>query len=536
MLKAVLAIGGLQAATMVVLLARTKVLAVGLGPEAVGLMAVIDKLLALAAQTAALSLPFAALRFLPGLWNSDRAACYAAYRSMALTVVALASSAALAGSALALFAPGALGAQLAPSSTVVAAAFVSVPALALAPLLQNAFAGILRHRSSMLLGLAHAAVQAAAGLVGVLASSLAVLYLSYAGGAAMLLAVAAARLRRALGPMRAASGGWRGMLPPSPLLRFSAAMFGLSVFAPFAALFAHYLVLEQEGAKAAGWMQAAFGVSLAVRALLGAAHPVYLTPQLNQGGSWQQRMALAARFQSLWCLLAGVLLPPLLLFPDLAVVLLYAGSFAPATPLVQAFVLAEVLGLLAATYQGLIVAADRMRFHVAQNIAAQLLMMALAWWWVPRIGILGAAVAAIAAQCLLYACTAVYLARHLQVRPPARTTALSLGLLLLLTAVGQLGARSTGLGLERLAVAAAVYAAVLVALLAFAAPADRRWLLDWMRRRPRGDDDASATAPLRPSAGADRTSALGSSAVRDPMLQGDTAEHSNGSEQRGRQA
>ena len=63
MLRVLLTIGAVQVATMLVLLARTKILAVMLGPESVGVMAVIDKLLAVIVGTVSLSLPFAAVRF-----------------------------------------------------------------------------------------------------------------------------------------------------------------------------------------------------------------------------------------------------------------------------------------------------------------------------------------------------------------------------------------------------------------------------------------------------------------------------------------
>ena len=66
------------------------VMAVFLGPDVVGVMAVIDKLIAVVVQTASLSLPFAAVRFLPAFWVSDRAGCWQLFRSMSNTVVATA--------------------------------------------------------------------------------------------------------------------------------------------------------------------------------------------------------------------------------------------------------------------------------------------------------------------------------------------------------------------------------------------------------------------------------------------------------------
>ena len=72
MIRVLFTIGAIQLLQMVVLLARTKGLALLLGPEQVGVLAVIDKLIAVFVQAASLSLPFAALRFLPSLWVSDR--------------------------------------------------------------------------------------------------------------------------------------------------------------------------------------------------------------------------------------------------------------------------------------------------------------------------------------------------------------------------------------------------------------------------------------------------------------------------------
>ena len=55
MLKALLTIGSIQLLTMFVHLARVKSLALILGPEWIGIMAVVDRLLGIVGQTASLS-------------------------------------------------------------------------------------------------------------------------------------------------------------------------------------------------------------------------------------------------------------------------------------------------------------------------------------------------------------------------------------------------------------------------------------------------------------------------------------------------
>ena len=59
--------GSPQFPTMLVHLVRAKSLAVILGPEWIGVMAVVDRLLGIVGQTAWRSPPFAAARFLPEL-------------------------------------------------------------------------------------------------------------------------------------------------------------------------------------------------------------------------------------------------------------------------------------------------------------------------------------------------------------------------------------------------------------------------------------------------------------------------------------
>ena len=89
MIKVLFTIGAIQLLQMVVLLARTKGLALLLGPELLGVLAVIDKLIAVFAQTASLSLPFAALRFLPSLWASNPREFYRRLRGMSTLLLGL---------------------------------------------------------------------------------------------------------------------------------------------------------------------------------------------------------------------------------------------------------------------------------------------------------------------------------------------------------------------------------------------------------------------------------------------------------------
>jgi len=71
-IRALVSIGLLQFLSMLLLLARTKIVALALGPEGVGVIASLDRVTAVVAQTLSLSLPFAALRFLPAVILNNR--------------------------------------------------------------------------------------------------------------------------------------------------------------------------------------------------------------------------------------------------------------------------------------------------------------------------------------------------------------------------------------------------------------------------------------------------------------------------------
>jgi PST family polysaccharide transporter len=460
MLRALLSIGGLQLLTMVVLLARTKILAILLGPDQYGVMAVIDKLLALSAQIASLSLPFAAIRFLPALWVADRAAFARQLRSMALVVLALSMAAAGCGIVVTAALGVQWGEELAEYDRVITVGFLTVPVLALVPFLQGALAGRLAHRESQAFQVAHALVFAASGVGGVLLAGLPGIYAAYAllGAGLVLWRGRALWLEAGAAPARAGAGDLR---LPRTVWRFSLVMFGVAFLTPYAALFTHYLVLQQTGTRAAGWMQAALGIALAVRGVLGTGHSVFLTPNVNRGGSPAERMQWAVAFQRTFCLLALVVVPPLLLAVDLAVHLLYSPAFGPAAGYVFLFVLVEIVGMLAATYQAIIVALDRLAFHVLQNTIAQLLIISLAAWLVPDVGITGVAAATLTAQTFLYAATSWYLHNRFGLKPDRRTLALTAFLVAVVIVTGLAGQSGHTLDASTAAVRLALYSAVL---------------------------------------------------------------------------
>ncbi len=439
MLRALAAIGLLQLATMLVQLVRTKTLALVLGPEQVGIMAVIDKLLAVVTQTLSLSMPFAALRFLPARWTESPASFGVLYRRMVRVVTGLALLAAAGVIAVTAIRPAIWGTQLVPYRSTVLTAGFAIPVLALGPFLQNVVAGKLQQNRAMIVGLV-LALAATVAVAGIHWWGLAGYYGWYAVLGALVLVATARTITRGIPSVPRGSLRSEGPLGlPHQVWRFSGALLILTFLSPYTALFVHYGILRSRGAESAGWMQAAAGIGLAVRALLGSANSVFLTPNVNRPGRPEERMAWANQYYETFCLLATALLPPVLLFPHLAVQILYSPAFAPGAVFVPIFVVLEIMVLLSGTYSALVVALDHLGVHVVQNVLSQGLVIAVAFALVKPFGILGAGLALLCAPIFLLMSTTAFLHWRHGLRMSRRAAMLSFQLIAVMLGLGVLG-------------------------------------------------------------------------------------------------
>ncbi|MEO8456124.1 MAG: polysaccharide biosynthesis C-terminal domain-containing protein [Sphingomicrobium sp.] len=464
MIRALVSIGLLQFLSMLLLLVRTKIVALFLGPEGVGVIASLDRVTAVVAQTLSLSLPFAAVRFLPAAERRSPDEAEALYRAMRNVSVAMIVLATISCVAVTAISPQIWGSALVPYRGALLLAFSALPVVGLVPFLTNAFASTRGHLASMRftvsnsLAFVFAAVAAAAGF------GVAGFYGTYAVlGTALVLAGMAKLHVPGAGRGRHLFSFAKRFRMPREVWRFAIWLFPLTFAAPYAAWFVQYSVLSLYGAGSAGILQGAIGISLAVRTLLGAAHPIFLTPNVNRQADTAERMAWTNEFQRHTVIIFIAFLPPVLLFSDIELAILYAPAFIAAAPFVALFVATEVITLLSGSYQSLLLAENRFRFHVGQNIAAQVILAAIAALAIPRLGLAGAGLATLAAPIFLFGSTLWYLRRQFGVRPSPEASHmgwLTLGILLVCGLVGSL---FTGMTIARLALRAAVCVVVWVA-------------------------------------------------------------------------
>ena len=96
-------------------------------------------------------------------------------------------------------------------------------------------------------------------------------------------------------------------------------------------------------------------------------------------------MAWANEFQRHMVVIFIAALPPILLFSDIELAVLYAPAFITAAPFVALFVATEIIAMISGSYQSLILADNRVRYHVGQNVVAQVIIAAVATAAIPAL-------------------------------------------------------------------------------------------------------------------------------------------------------
>lgn len=477
-LQAILALGGIQALTMLAGLARTKVLAVLLGPAGVGIASVVDQVVSLVAQLGSLSIPFVGLKFLSRARDASMDETRRIYDALVFLLIAASITAAAIAVAVAVLRPTTFGSGLAPYRTVVLVALLGVPPFAIAPLLRNAMAALERHRESAVAAFLTALLTVAGAAIGVRAGGLIGLYV--ANAVVLLITIVGMQwylgqslgLRLSLGMSRPATVGALQAQPG--LTSFAASMYVLALTSPLAYLFARSVLLSTHGAIEAGLVAAAYGIGVSIRLVLNQANGLYLTPLVNRNTPKAERIAAVAEYLRILMVLVVLSTLIFVLFPTQWLTLLYTSKFVDAVPLVTVFVLAEAVLLVGGVYQALLIGFDDISGFLASTVAGQLLTIGLVRWLVASQGGLGVGLAFVAGNgVIMIGCAVRLLLAHGARRVFSPLAPLVAALVATATAGWWVARPEPPALLWR---AAAYVGACAIALL-FLRPEERRWIM-----------------------------------------------------------
>jgi O-antigen/teichoic acid export membrane protein len=395
LIRAIGVLGGLQIGTILAQLARTKALALEVGPDGVGIQSIVEQLMILVAAVSTMSLPFASVKFLSFAHSEGERGFVRTYVALRRLLLLCSAVGTAVGVTLALAWPGLFGEEVSRHSTVLVIALLGVPAFNLITLLSSALAAAQRPRAAGALTLAQWAGVAVASGIGVIVADLDGFFLGTTIALVTVTAGGVLYLRRAEGGVELNRRvRVREELRRHPsLLRFAAVQSILIYTTPIAYLTARYIVLGDGGLVEAGLLAAAMAIAQGLSNILRPANAYILTPAMNRNDPVGQKLAQALRFRDTIIVLVCVGALPLILFPETLLSLLFSPRFTEAASYLFLFVLAQCVLMLANVNQALLVGLDDFRSTVLIVLVGQLALVVLALLLVGPMGVAGVGVA-----------------------------------------------------------------------------------------------------------------------------------------------
>lgn len=407
MVRVIATISFLQLLAILVGFASTKVVAVLGGPEGVGVISTLGQIVQTAAHLSALSLPFAAVKFLSRSHSQSQAAfksCYASFLRILLTL-SFAGTALMVG--LLVFRPNMLGAEIFKYKGLLSIGLLSLPAMVLGGFLINVLAAAQKSRTSAAVIVTTTAAVAIASCLGIWLGGLRGFYIGNVLANLLVIAALLVYLRQSLHLPFYDRGvsiieEFRrspDIIPFAVLQYFSTMMYSCSF------LVARYTMLASHGETMAGLLQSVMAIPLAIGAVLNPANGLFLTPIMNRSIDPWEKVQTALDFQKKLVLIQAAISLPIVLFPSLALTILYSSKFAVAGQFIFLFIVWQSLSQLAGVHQALMIGLDDMKAYATITGGAYLISLLFCWLSVPRYGINGVAIGFCIGSGLIYLLT-----------------------------------------------------------------------------------------------------------------------------------
>ncbi len=391
MLKIIVTLGAIQVIAILAAMMRAKILAVLLGPSGVGVLSVVDQVFQLVSYVCAFSLPYASVKFLSRAHSQGHERFQGTYVGLLRLLLLLSMTGAILGLTVVIFAPALLGSPLADYRLYLIPAFIGIPAASLNSFFGGTLAAAARPRTSTVVSLIGALCLMVAAVVGVLVGGIAGLYWSNLFVIVLLALSLSFYLRRSLDlPIRAANGAIRQAFRDNPdVIGYSLILYVTSFASSGSLLMVRYALLRSFGEAQTGLLQSAISLAGALILVLSPINGMFLAPILNRDIPKAAKLSAALEFLTKLVPVVGALAAPLILFPQLVLIVLYSPAFVAVAPLVFLFVVAQVLSALDGVYQSLLIGFDDLKVYGAVTVLGFVVTGAGSWLLAPEYGIVG---------------------------------------------------------------------------------------------------------------------------------------------------
>ncbi|MBZ0302423.1 MAG: oligosaccharide flippase family protein [Anaerolineae bacterium] len=395
MLKILAGIGLIQVLAIVVGIVRSKVMAVLLGPEGIGVVSLIDNTVLLVLRICAFSLPFAAIKFLSRSYSKDHETFNNTYASILKALLLLTAVGTALGLAIAIWFPDQFGSELHDYRQLLFPALLAIPAAALHGFISQTLAAAQKPRLAGLFVVSIAIFLTISSAVGIFVGGT---WGFYWANFAMTTAIAIGglyflRQRFNLRTFRGRHSILQEIRTNPDIVTFSLILYAAGFTQPIALFMVRYTTLSLYGEAEAGYLQAAILLAAALNTILNPMNGLYLTPIVNQDISKQEKIEATVRFQSRYVLIVFVLAMPMVLFAKWLVILQYSPQFLEVAQILFLFVITQCLTQFAGVYQALIIGLDDLKIYAVALALGQFSLGLIAIALTPILGLTGVAAA-----------------------------------------------------------------------------------------------------------------------------------------------
>jgi O-antigen/teichoic acid export membrane protein len=194
------------------------------------------------------------------------------------------------------------------------------------------------------------------------------------------------------------------------LFEFSSANFLLSFFNPLSFFVVRIIILQSLDISGVGFYVAALQVDL-VQQLLLRAGTYYYFPRMNEVMPDNERVFLINTYLRFVVLILWVPFSALILFPEIFVVFLNSDAFLPVAQVLFWFVFAGLTMGIAGAFGSAVIGLTKLRFHLMAQIIYFLILVSLSYWLVPLLGLAGMGIATLVCNSYFLIVYYVYLGR-----------------------------------------------------------------------------------------------------------------------------
>lgn len=403
MLKILLGIGTPQILAVLVNFARTKIAAVLVGPEGIGVISIIDQTIQFVANLCTLNFSRSTVKFLSRAHSEGGDAFRDGY-AVVLKVLLLSSTVgALVATSLVLFRIDLLPAIIAPYQTLLLVGLLGMPGMVLASFIPNALAAAQQSAGSARLTVLTGIVVAVASTFGLLAGGILGFYVATVLIVTVWAIVVVEYLRRMMGLSitQCAVGIAAGFRRLGNVVSFSILFYAAAFTYQGAFLVTRYSALENLGEAGAGLLHAGMSVALLMNMVLMPFNELFFTPRVNRVGLKEEKFQVAVEFQMQLTMIVTICSLPALLFPQLVLDLAFSTKFLGAAQYMFVFMLWQSFAILAGVYQSLLIGLDDMISYTAITCSGNILAACSAVVLVPHYGVIGAAAGFVIASALV---------------------------------------------------------------------------------------------------------------------------------------